>query len=387
MLGIRVMQLTQLLTICGGGAGYILYVNTFAAFLVEPEERTATFGRLQGIQAFGTALGLVVGGWLGDRFGLPAPFIVAFILLALSTIISGLFLPYVPPPTAEEVEKSTNDGGFFRPLKIFLPRLITINEKQTRFYGLFFIGLGSFVSTFATSTIQILLQLISTAAFGFTPSANGLLMSLAALSRAGFLTLLFPEIIARGRKWYSKPNSRSSSPPSTTETSSQTHLPDSFADIEPTQPLLGTDSAEEPPAPPTPTDQQHGSAFDLTFLRGSILVDAVCTGCLGFAQTGWHLYLAALIIPLASGTAPASKGVVMEMVSKAEQADALQGIALIETLAMTLTVSVFGALFAELSKTGKAFDVFFINSAMALVAGLILQLARFPPKSRGSAIV
>lgn len=59
MLGVRVIQLTQLITILGGGAGYILCVNTFAAVLVSPEERTATFGRLQGLQAFGTALGLV----------------------------------------------------------------------------------------------------------------------------------------------------------------------------------------------------------------------------------------------------------------------------------------------------------------------------------------
>lgn len=52
----------------------------------------------------------------------------------------------------------------------------------------------------------------------------------------------------------------------------------------------------------------------------------------------------------------------MEMVSKAEQADALQGIALIETLAMTLTVMAFGWIFAWLSGMGLAFDVFFINA-------------------------
>ena len=58
MTGIRVIQLTQLITILGGGAGYILCVNTFAAALVEPEERTATFGRLQGIQMLGSAAAL-----------------------------------------------------------------------------------------------------------------------------------------------------------------------------------------------------------------------------------------------------------------------------------------------------------------------------------------
>jgi len=106
---------------------------------------------------------------LGDRFGLSAPFILAFSLLALSTIISGIFLPYIPP--AAETAKSSTRGGFFAPLKIFLPRLVDNGAKQTRWFGLFYIGVGSFVSTFATSTIQILLQLVSTAAFGFTPSA------------------------------------------------------------------------------------------------------------------------------------------------------------------------------------------------------------------------
>lgn len=117
-------------------------------------------------------------------------------------------------------------------------------------------------------------------------------MSLAALSRAGFLTLLFPLIIKRGRKWYSRPSARSSS--DITETTSPRgpdHLPDTFAEIEPTQPLLGPDSSEEPAQPPPPTDREHGSAFDLAFLRGSILVDAVLTGCIGFTQTGWNLYL------------------------------------------------------------------------------------------------
>jgi hypothetical protein len=53
---------------------------------------------------------------------------------------------------------------------------------------------------------------------------------------------------------------------------------------------------------------------------------------------------------------------------------------------MTLTVSVFGVIFARLSEMGKAFDVFFINAAMALVAGIILQLARFPPSRRGNVV-
>jgi len=124
-------------------------------------------------------------------------------------------------------------------------------------------------------------------------------MSVASLSRAAFLTLLFPRIIASGREWYSsthKPTSATLRQQSPSQLPSD--LPDSFGEIEPNQPLLQTESVQEPTKPPPPTERQYGSAFDLTFLRGSILVDAVLTGCIGFATQGWHLYL---------GTPPTSR--------------------------------------------------------------------------------
>ncbi|SGY20025.1 BQ5605_C017g08439 [Microbotryum silenes-dioicae] len=57
LLGIRLIQWTQLLTIFGGGGGYMLTANSYAAALVTPEERTASFGILQGFLMLGTALG------------------------------------------------------------------------------------------------------------------------------------------------------------------------------------------------------------------------------------------------------------------------------------------------------------------------------------------
>ncbi|GAA5896398.1 hypothetical protein JCM5296_002721 [Sporobolomyces johnsonii] len=399
LLGIRVIQITQLITILGGGAGYILCANTYAAALVTPEERTATFGRLQGVQMLGTAVGLSVGGWMGEKWGLASPFILAFCFLVCSTILSGCFLPYIPPTAADESGLTKSSGafsGFLAPLKIFAPRKVEKEDgSSSRWYGLTLIGTGSFLGVLATACIQILLQLISTNAFGFKPTANGNLMSLVALSRAGFLTLLFPRIIAAGRSWYTP---ASSSPPPVSALACATpprqpepappddpaqtlsDLPTTFRDLEPVSPLLQTDSVQEPAKLPSATDEPHGSRFDLTFLRGSMVVDALLTGCVGFAREGWHMYLAALVLPLASGTAPACKGVVLDMVEPAEQADALQGIALVETLASVITVSMFGAIFAELSERGRGFDVFFLNAAVALVAAAILQFVRFPPK-------
>lgn len=60
----------------------------------------------------------------------------------------------------------------------------------------------------------------------------------------------------------------------------------------------------------------------------------------------------------------------MEMVEREEEADALSGIALIETLATVVTVSVFGAVFAALSEIGKAQWVFGLNAVSERVAGV-----------------
>ncbi|GAA5934400.1 hypothetical protein JCM1841_000912 [Sporobolomyces salmonicolor] len=346
----------------------------------------------------GTAVGLSVGGWMGEKWGLASPFILAFCFLVCSTILSGCFLPYIPPAVADESKstKSGASGGFLTPLKIFTPRKIVKEDgSSSRWYGLTLIGTGSFLGVLATACIQILLQLISTNAFGFKPTANGNLMSLVALSRAGFLTFLFPRIIAAGRSWYTPtfsspspaPASPSAIPPHAAQpappddpASALSDLPTTFGEIEPVAPLIQTDTIQEPPKVPSGTDELHGSRFDLTFLRGSMVVDALLTGSVGFAREGWHMYLAALVLPLASGTAPACKGVVLDMVEPAEQADALQEIALIETLASVITVSLFGAIFAEMSERGRAFDVFFLNAAVALVAAAILQFVRFAPR-------
>jgi hypothetical protein len=137
--------------------------------------------------------------------------------------------------------------------------------------------------------------------------------------RAFFLSILFPRIIASGRKWLSP--THSPPPP---------HHP-----IEEPEPIEGHPSNLLPPtAEPVeqPTDTQHGSAFDLLFLQFSIFLDGLLTALVTFASSGTHIYIAAGVLPFASGTGSAVKGVVMDLVGGEEKADALSGIALVEKL-------------------------------------------------------
>lgn len=119
-----------------------------------------------------------------------------------------------------------------------------------------------------------MLQLTATNRYDFKPAQNGYLMSLNSASRALFLTLAFPRIIARGRRWYSAKRSLVLTGPTSTSTPSPTptlidadELP---ITAEAFEPASGLQEAEEPvnvPVSMAPTDAKHGSAFDLVFLK------------------------------------------------------------------------------------------------------------------------
>ncbi|KAJ7846795.1 hypothetical protein B0H13DRAFT_2362802 [Mycena leptocephala] len=78
-LAITIMQSTQLITILGDGAGYLLPVNLYMAEVVEPSE----------------PLRYICGGLSNDLIGLSAPFQITFCLLVGSTFFTGLCLSYI----------------------------------------------------------------------------------------------------------------------------------------------------------------------------------------------------------------------------------------------------------------------------------------------------
>ncbi len=433
--GMIIITTTQLFNTLGSAGGFQLCANAFVAMLSPDEARTANFGILGGVFMFGSGIGYTAGGVSERVWGYLAPFQGALCLLVFSTVFGIFFLPHFTPEAKQEERKS-----FLAPLKVFVPRPRATGGRD---WNLALLGLGTFFSVLATGYVPMMLQLVATNVFGFTPDTSGYMLSLNLLVRGFFLTQCFPPIIAAGRRWLSpvptlprppkgplsppeassatstslthsptKPSSRNSyqrpgcrprrptipSPPipniprrrssTSSRRNSSTTLAASYIRVlapAPEHPF-DADGAEIPDAAgepivdiaPAPVGERHGSLFDLLFLRYSILLDGILTSAVTLASAPWHMYAAAGILPFASGTGPASKGVTLEFVPPDERADALSAIALVEKLAQVTTIGLFGYTFSLLSDAGLPTLVFAANGAVALLGFAMLLPVRLP---------
>ncbi|WVW78540.1 hypothetical protein I302_100495 [Kwoniella bestiolae CBS 10118] len=378
--GILIIQSTQVFNVLGSAGGYQIASNVFVSLLVPSEERTKMFGVLTGVIMLGSSLGYTLGGLAFSFYGILAPFQCAFGLLCFCTIFGSLFLPYLPPDNrskgtnTSEVPKEKKKQSFFAPLKIFIPKKVeSVNGKVKRDYNLLLLGAGAFVSVLATGYVHVALQLVGTDAFGFTPSESGMMLSGNLLVKAFFLSICFPRIITHGRRLISH----------------RTDVPTGPSQLEHPETPLEAEEPDDMGAPREdqarqPTDVQHGSTFDLYFLRWSIFIDGLLTGLTTLSTRGWHLYLAAGVLPFASATGSACKGVTLDFVEDDQRADALGAIALIEKIAQVSTISLFGTIFAALSEQGKPTLVFLANGAIAMLAFILLLFVRMPkPDSQG----
>jgi hypothetical protein len=125
----------------------------------------------------------------------------------------------------------------------------------------------------------------ATAVFGFQQGDNGWLMSGFAFMRAAFLIFLFPRIINGGRRWYlTRGPRRNSGDPKPRRPSSLATNPEEL------EVPVGS-FAEEEPVSSGEASEDEGTAFDLFFLRISLVVDGVLTMCAAFATKSWHIYL------------------------------------------------------------------------------------------------
>ncbi|TXT04284.1 hypothetical protein VHUM_04171 [Vanrija humicola] len=386
--GIWIIQFTQLFNLIGGAGGSQLAANAYIDALSSEEERTGNFGRISGVFMLGAGIGSTIGGLAEQWGGLIRPFQCAFFLLVFCTVYGFLFLPYVPP--AHGASK-TKRPGMLAPLAVFIPRTVTITTPEgstttKKDYNVFLLGLGTFVSVLATWYVQTALQLISQNVFGFKPDASGFMITTTQLTRAFFLTVCFPRIIRWGRRWVA---SADSAPPSETPTprpsspvpAAEHHHPELLEQAEIPDPITGEPHVElELPAVEAADSKRLASAFDLYFLRGSILLDSLLTGSVTFATERWHLYAAAFILPFASGTSPAARGVIMDFVGNDLRAEVLSGIALIEKIAQVVTISMFGVVLPILADIERPMWIFAVDAAVAVVAWLILLPVQTPKK-------
>ncbi|GKU20016.1 unnamed protein product [Fusarium langsethiae] len=370
--GMLIIQLTQLITIFGGPAGYILVINIIAGEVVEPLRRTVVFGRLQGAIMLGQGTGYLSGGMLGD-IDIKAPFETSFCCFILSGIYVWSVLPYISPESMSGGGKPAT--GFLTPLKVLMPqKLRLVGGRTKKHLGVIFLCSGIFLGVLATDYAPLLIQMYATAAFSFTQGDNGWLMSEFAIMRSFFLIFLFPRIITWGRSWYV--NSRTSSSNEVDEATTTQRIPTTAGGFDAT---VGEQADHEPYQAVSSNKEDEGFRFDLVFLRWSLVVDGLLTTVSGFATQRWHIYLAAFLLPFGSGSAPAAKGCITQMCPDSQRADALNAVTLVENIARLATQGLFGLIFATLAQAGRAYATFFCNAAIAIIAMGVLLFSNFPP--------
>ncbi|KAH7627185.1 major facilitator superfamily domain-containing protein [Sordaria sp. MPI-SDFR-AT-0083] len=381
--GIVIFQATQLITVLGGPVGYILIINIIVGEVVSPARRTPVFGMLQGCFMLGQAVGYLTGGMIGDAWGIRRPFEVAFVAFLISTVYVQLALPYVSPESMSGGKKTGPQAkgiaGFFAPLKVLAPQRVRLGSGKTvKHLGVLILCTGVFLGVLATDFAAMLIQMYATAVFEFHQSDNGWLMSEFAMMRAVFLIVLFPRIISYGRKWYAKRQSQRRPRRESISDARDPATQGLLIQPEQLEAPMGTHAEEEPmmTQPPTETEDTH---FDLFFLRWSLVADGLLTCCTALATKKWHIYLAAAMLPFASGTAPAAKGVMTEMCSPSQRADALNALTLVENIGRLATQGFFGFVFAALAEAGKPHLTFYCNAILAMIAASVLIFSRFPP--------
>ncbi|KAI6818491.1 hypothetical protein KC332_g10093 [Hortaea werneckii] len=403
-LGILIVQCSQMITVVGGPVGYLLALNSLATEVVEPAERTGTLGRLSGCAMFGTAIGYLAGGLIGDYLGIIWPFRVTLALFILCCIYIQLCLPEIHNKEVE-AKASKSLSSFFDPIKIFAPqKFIRPNGHVYKEYGVLFLGIGTFLGVLATSYIPVLLQMYSTDVFGFGTSENGFLISINSLVRGFFLTFVFPHTISKGRKWLDKGpkysegthgvQTRGSYDDDTEQANPSPHAPaqrpqdrtPGFLAPDPRPaPNFPASSSTNPKSPlpaETPPQQEEKEAepspFDLHFTQTSLLLDSVLTSLCTFTTSASQMYLIALILPLASGTGPAAKGTILQFCTPSQRVDALSAISLVELVARLSSTSLFGVVFAGFAEQGAAHWTFAVNAGIAGLGWVVLMGARFP---------
>lgn len=331
--GIIIIQCSQIITIVGGPAGYLLALNSYVTEVVEPNERTGALGKLQGGSFMGTAIAYLAGGIISDTFGIIAPFRVTLGLFLSSCLYVLIFLPWIPPNKATDEQESSGAAKFLGPLKIFAPqRWILRDGRIKRQYGTILLGIGTFLGVLATGFIPTLLQMYATDVYNFGTTENGYLISLNSFIRGIFLMIMFPRIISLGRKWFAasaKDRDRDSETCSTPG-SAEPDLED-FATVE------AMDNDEEPVQLLKDGEEKETFEFDLQYTKYSLLADGILTGAATFIDRGWEMFLVASILPFASGTGSAAKGTILQMCSPSERADALSAISLVEMVARLAT--------------------------------------------------
>ena len=98
----------------------------------------------------GMALGLWLGGLIGDHFGIRSPFFTAFALFCAASAYARTALPYIAPEAMADGKARAPGGvaGFLAPLRVLAPQKLRLVSSGgavvTKHYGVLFLCVGIF---------------------------------------------------------------------------------------------------------------------------------------------------------------------------------------------------------------------------------------------------
>ncbi|KAL1851718.1 hypothetical protein VTK73DRAFT_9369 [Phialemonium thermophilum] len=241
------------------------------------------------------ATGYLMGGVVGNAYGIKAPFETSFVLFIVAFAYIGVALPDIPREKLALQERAKTEkrtkAAFLGPLKVLLPQRLRLADGQIKkHFGVLLLCCGIFLGVFATGYAPLLIQVYATAAFDFSQKQNGWLLSEFGFVRSIFLIFIFPRLITWGRKRYSskKPATERLEESADDDVGSVSSLrlaPEVIDTLENEGPEL------EDLRPANTTNNDGDVHFDLVFLRYSLVVDGVFTSLAAFATRSYHIYL------------------------------------------------------------------------------------------------
>jgi MFS transporter, DHA1 family, tetracycline resistance protein len=158
-------------------AGNLATAQAYISDHTKPEDRAKAFGVIGVAFGIGFMFGPFLGGWLGDRYGFHAPFLLSAALSFLSIICTWTLLPKErPPQKCDNLPKAVVVGPAGKRPSLFD---FSVYADYFKRHGLGAVYLQFFLFTFAFSCFTSGFALFGEARFGWSARQTGYMFAYA----------------------------------------------------------------------------------------------------------------------------------------------------------------------------------------------------------------
>ncbi|KAI9453161.1 MFS general substrate transporter [Lactarius psammicola] len=373
----------------GGTSAANAAFHAYIADCSDPATRSRIFSRILGLLFTGVALGPTVGGLVERLSG--KPYVVFYIALGSHAITACFFWLVVPESllpaqmdAARRAQRAPNRGhfpswlfGFFAPLTVFAPVArkdgVTPQKFLKKDWSLTWLALSFAPDSLVFGGMQYWFQ-YAAGKFNWTGEMIGYYISVAAVSRALYLTLGLP-----GYTYYIDQLFCASLP----------KVPPVQLPTQPGEPL---NARSESPSLSARTSSRspahtHMPALDLGIAKASLALHAVSFALLAVSKNAGMFVAASMLATFAIGYAPVVQSLSLELYvrrgGETSEAGRLFGaMSVIQALGnQIIGPSLFGIVYM---KTVATFPeaMFYVFMAVVLLSLSFLFLVKIPPESK-----